>query len=180
MNARNLEFYTREVKTKVTNQWIRFNSDNMEREIFNSCIILKNLAIVYQNRPMSGDFILEELMNNSKYLRNIYADILLDYRNGKGEKAFNDLHDRIPLKSAKRFAMILMKIDQINPLELVAYMTAFEETFAGERLTKGMKRAERKSLVTTMVATATVFTILLNFVIVMVFMDTLGMLRQIF
>ncbi len=47
-------------------------------------------------------------------------------------------------------------------------------------MTKGMKRAERKSLLTTLLATASVFTILLNFTIVVVFMDALTLLGQAF
>ena len=83
----------------------------MERELFNSCIVLKNLAMVHQDMPMSGDFILEQLMECSKSLKNVYAD---------------------------------------------------------------------KSLITTMAATATIFAMLLNFTIVVVFMDALKMVEQIF
>lgn len=184
MKRRSLSQYTKEpmkaTKEKAIRQLMRLNADNLEREVFNSCIIMKNLAIVYKDNPMSGEFILEELMNNSKYLRNTYADILSAYRNGKEEGSFASLYDCVPTKSAKRFAMILMKIDQINPSELVEYMTAFEETFAAERKTKGMKRAERKGLITTVIATATIFAILLNFTIVVVFMDTLKVLGQLF
>ena len=60
------------------------------------------------------------------------------------------------------------------------HMTAFEEALMGERMTKGMSKAERKSLVTTMAATATIFSILLNFTIVVVFMNTLQMIDQMF
>ena len=59
-------------------------------------------------------------------------------------------------------------------------MTAFEETFSSERMTRGMRRAERKSLITTVVAAAAAFAVLLNFTVVVVFMDTLSMLGQVF
>lgn len=155
-------------------------SDRMEKEIFNSCIVLKNLAIVHRDLPMSADFILEQLMESSRSLRNIYADILSAYRSGRGEESFQIFYERIPLKSAKNFSFVLSKIDRINPSELITHMTAFEETFASERMTKGMSRAERKSIITTMAATATIFAILLNFAVVVVFMDTLRMLGQVF
>lgn len=156
------------------------NSDRMEKEIFNSCIVLKNLAIVHRDLPMSADFILEQLMDSSRALHNIYADILSAYRNGKGEDSFAIFYEKIPLKSAKNFSFVLAKIDRINPAELITHMTAFEETFAAERMTRGMNRAERRSIITTMAATAAIFAILLNFVIVVVFMDTLRMLGQVF
>lgn len=152
----------------------------MEREIFNSCIVLKNLAIVHRDLPMSADFILEQLMESSYSLRNIYADILSAYRNGKGEEAFDVFCERIPVRMAKNFSYVLSKIDRINPAELISHMNAFEEAFSADRMTRGMRRAEMKSIITTMTATAAVFAILLNFVIVVVFMDAMRMLEQVF
>jgi hypothetical protein len=156
------------------------NEEKMEREVFNSCVMLKNLAIVHKDSPMSADFILEELMDNSLYLRNVYADMLEAYRNGGGEEAFDIFWQRVPIKEVKNFAMVLSKIDMINPAELVTHMRTFEEGFAAARMTRGMKRAERRSVITTAIATATIFAILLNFVIVVVFMDAMAMLGQAF
>lgn len=167
-------------KRNIMAKWKLLHSDRAEKEIFNCCIVLKNLAIVHREMPMSADFILEQLMESSKILRNTFADMLSAYRNGRGEEAFSILYARVPIKEAKTFASILNKLDQINPAELIAHMTAFEETFASQRMTKGMKRAERKSLLTTMMATASIFAILLNFTIVVVFMDTLNLLGQVF
>lgn len=156
------------------------NRDRLEKEIFNSCIVLKNLAIVHRNLPMSADFMLEQMQESANLLKHIYADILSAYRNGRESEAFSLLAERVPLKAAKNFSMILSKIDQINPAELIVQMTAFEETFSTERMTRGMKRTERRSLITTMAATVTVFAVLLNFTVVVVFMDTMRMLRQAF
>lgn len=186
--ARRLAGYTKKLlpevsekgRKKVLTQWRNIGRDRLEREIFNSCIVLKNLAIVHRDMPMSADFILEQLMESSRALRNIYADILSAYRNGRGEASFQVLYQRIPIKAAKNFAFLLAKIERINPAELVVHMTAFEETFSSERMTRGMRRAERKSLITTVVAAAAAFAVLLNFTVVVVFMDTLSMLGQVF
>lgn len=167
-------------RQRLLGKWRKLNSDRLEKEIFNSCIVLKNLAIVHQDLPMSADFILEQLMQSSKSLRNVFADMLSAYRNGREDEAFSIMYLRVPIKPAKNFAAILSKLDQINPAELIVHMAAFEETFASERMTKGIKRAERKSLITTMMASASIFAILLNFTIVVVFMDTLNLLGQVF
>lgn len=169
-----------EGKQKLSDQWRMLNRDRLEKEIFNSCIVLKNLAIVHRNLPMSADFMLEQMQESANLLKHIYADILSAYRNGRESEAFSLLAERVPLKAAKNFSMILSKIDQINPAELIVQMTAFEETFSTERMTRGMKRTERRSLITTMAATVTVFAVLLNFTVVVVFMDTMRMLRQAF
>lgn len=186
--VRRLARMTKEVLPEVSEKSRRkilarirlLNGDKMEREIYSSCIVLKNLAIVHKDLPMSADYILEQLMESSRALRNIYADILSAYRNGKGEAAFDVFYEQIPIKPAKNFAYVLSKIDKINPAELITHMTAFEETLSSQRMTRGMGRAERKSIVTTLAATAAIFAILLNFVLVVVFMDALRMLGQVF
>jgi len=154
--------------------------ESMERELFHSCMILKNLAIVHQSLPMSTDFLLEQLMESSQMLRPVYADILTDYRNGRHQEAFSRLHQKIPVPSAQKLARILRRLDDLQPAELVGQMNAFEETFAAERKTKAMARAQRKSLITTLASTATIFVVLLNFVVVVVFLDTLEVLSQLY
>lgn len=154
--------------------------DKMERELFHSCVLLKNLAIVHQELPMSTDFLLEQLMESGGCLRSIYADVLTLYRKGEHEQAFDMFQQRMPGKEATEFARILSKMDQIQPAALVSQMSGFEETFSAERKTKAMARAERKSLITTLTSTVTIFAILLNFTVVVIFLDTLRVLGQLF
>jgi hypothetical protein len=150
--------------------------DVQEQEIYGSCIILKNLSIVQKNLPISTDSILEELMDNSNALKGIYGEMLFRWRNGWGTESFSVMGERIDSKAARNFASILSKAEQINPAELVESMTMFEESFSGDRMTRAMRRASRKSLITTMAATAAVFAVLMNFSIVVVFMDMINML----
>ena len=186
--ARRLAGYGRRLKRETEGKrkkpfhglWRRLQRDRLEREIWNSCIVLKNLAIVHRGQPMSCDFILEQLMTCSRPLSNVYADILSAYRNGRGENAFDLLYEQVPVKAARYFSFILSRIDRIDPGELISHMIAFEETFAAERMTRGMRRAERRSLITTMAATAIVFAVLLNFTVVVVLMDAMRLLGQAF
>ena len=99
--------------------------DRLERELFHSCVLLKNLAIVHQELPMSTDFLLEQLMEASKPLRNTYADVLDLYRKGETVSAFRILHQRVPTKAALDFSRILSKLDYIQPSELVMQMNGF-------------------------------------------------------
>ena len=154
--------------------------DRMERELFHSCVVLKNLAIVHQSLPMSADFMLEQLMEASRPLRNIYGEMLSLYRKGEQDAAFQVISKRIPTKASRDFARILSKLDYILPSDLVLQMDGFEETFSAERKTKAMARAERKSLITTLTSTATVFAVLLNFTVVVIFLDTMRILGRLF
>ena len=54
----------------------RFRADRLEQELLNSCLIGRNLAIVYAGKPMSADHIIEELMKSSNVLKPTYARML--------------------------------------------------------------------------------------------------------
>lgn len=85
-----------------------------------------------------------------------------------------------PIKAASNFSLILSKMDRIDPAELSGYMEAFEMSLSDERVTKGMKKEERKSLIGTVVSTMAVFAVLMNFTTVVVFLDAAEMLKTVF
>jgi len=159
---------------------VALQKDKLEKELFHSCILLKNLAIVYQQMPMSADFMLEQLMESTQLLKLVYADVLNAYRTGKPDDTFRLLYDKLPSDSMMNFVRILRRLDTMNPADLVDQMNAFEATLSAERKTKAMAKAERRSLATTLASTATIFVVLLNFVVVVVFLDTLQTLSQLY
>ncbi len=173
-----IPLFTEQIKKSICNKWFRFNQYYYEGEIYNSAILLKNLAIVHKDMPVSVDFMLEELIDGGGCLKNIYSDILSAYRNGKGKDSFHFLYEKVPTWSGKHFALLLEKIEQINPIELTHYINAFVETLLSERKTEKIKLTDKKSLVVTAFSTISIFMIMLNFTVVVVFMDALQMLGQ--
>ena len=77
----------------------------------------------------------------------------------------------------KSFAGLLSKMDRINPYELVSQIDVFIGIIREVRTTEAMKQAERRSLIVTVFAAASVFTIMINFCVVVVFLDTLSNLQ---
>lgn len=150
-----------------------------DREIFSSCLLLKNLAVMKQDAPVSADYMLEQLKDNSFLLRHVYEDMVRDYRNGEYESACLRLKMEVGSRAAALFSHILSKLDQVNPAELVSYMHAFEESFEEERMTQAMKSNERKSLICTAASMAAVLSVLMNFTAVAVFMNMHDMLQNI-
>lgn len=159
---------------------VRFQQEKYELEIFHSAMILKNLSIISCDTPLSADFILEELMKNSRLLRGIYSEMLSVYRGNRREDAFQVLYDKVPIKAARHFSVILSKLDKINPEELVSFMEAFETSLSEERMTRSVHRTDKKSLAVTAISTVSVFTILLNFTVVVVFNSAMEMLKNVF
>ncbi len=152
----------------------------LESELFNSVTTLKNLAIAQENDPVSADLMLEKLMENSKKLKPIFAKVITIYRQGDRKRAFRYFSDAIDTRNARTFALILEKIDAINPTELKTQVVALQEVMMEERYTKGMESAENKGNLIYGLATACGFICLLNFVFVCVLSDALSMLGDIF
>ena len=150
--------------------------ERQEQELFTSCMILKNLAIVQKGMPVSTDYLLEELAAASSVLRRVYMEILFRWRAGQGDRSFDPLTEQVHSTHARNFAYILAGTDQINPAELVSAMESFEEALAAERMTRALNSSTRRSMITTAMAAAAVFAVLMNFTVVVVFMDMMRML----
>ena len=161
--------------------WVaKSNRSRLDREIFNSSVILKNLSYVRRETPLSADFMYEKLLENSTFLKPIYRQMLTLYRNKKDDEAFKMFSLMIGTRNAKNFAIILSKLEKINLAELNEQMNAFQRSMIESRTTFAIKRVQRNSNIITILATVTVFILLLNFIVVVVFMSTLEMLNGLF
>ena len=176
--SRRLVFYRQKIG-KELNKWVMSkNNILLDRELFSSNVILKNLSLMRRNTPFSADYMYEKLMENSTLLKPFYSEMLTLYRNGKDEDAFKVFTVEIGTKAARNFAMILSKMDKMNPAELVEQMEIFQQMMMESNTTAAMKRAQRNSLLITGVAACTVFILLINFAVVVVFMDTINTLNN--
>ena len=153
---------------------------HVERELYGSGITLKNLAIVYKDQPLAAEYMYEMLMDNTRVLKPVYQEMLNLYRNGRYEEAFAVFGERTGTRSGKHFAMVLSKLDSINPAELIEQMEVFQDMMSEERMTEATKEVQRKSILTTTWATAAIFALLINFTVVVVFMDKLNTLQELF
>lgn len=152
-------------------------SGRLDQEIYDSSMVLKNLAIAEQDHAFSADYIYERLMENARRLAPVYGQMLSLYRSGKDQEAFAYFAQQCGSQAARNFSMILAKVDQINPSALVEQMEVFQEMAAQQKMTISMKTTQRSSLLVTAIATAAVFVGVINFAVVVVFMhalDTLG------
>ena len=159
---------------------VKRNRKIPDKELFKSSVILKNRSRLRRQTPLSADYIYENLMENSDALRPMYGQMLTLYRSGKDEEAFKIPATLIGTKAAKNFGIILSKLDKLNPAELTDQMDIFQENMTQRRMTWAMKRVQRNSLIITSLSTISVFAILINFVVVVDFMDSLSMLNSMF
>lgn len=154
--------------------------EDAERDLYHSAILLKNMAIVRKDHPVSLDYIIEELSGGAGKLRPVFQDMLTIYRSGRYEEAFRYFGDSVKSAHAGSFASILSKMDSINPYELVSQLDILISVIKEARITDAMKQAERRSLIITGFATASELICMVNFCVVAVFLDTLDKLKFIY
>ena len=156
------------------------SKSQIDKELYNSSVILKNLALVQRQMPFSADYMYERIMENSVLLKPIYSQMLTTYRSMDSSEAFKVLPLAVGTKASKNFAIILSKLEKLNPAELEKQMDVFQKSMMETRMTYAIKRVQRTSLILTGLATITVFALLLNFVVVVVFLNTIDTLNQLF
>ena len=155
-------------------------SRRLELELYDSSLLLKNLALADREHSFSADYLYERLMEHGGRLKPVYARMLNLYRSGKDQEAFQYFSEQCGSRTGKNFAMVLSKADRISPDELVEQMEVFLEIMGQQRVTAEMKRVQRNSLITTMLATLSVFVMVLDFAVVIVFMHTLTLMESVF
>lgn len=149
----------------------------MDRGLYSSCVVLKNLAIVWQSAPLSGDKMLEKLAGCAvPVLRPVYHTMLSMYRTGKSKEAFTYFGNAIGTPTGRVFAGLLSKLDQINPAELREQADALIDAISEKRVTEGFVQAQTNGAITMTLATITITIAMLDFLVVVVYMDLIQML----
>lgn len=170
-----------EKRKKDIEFWIMKKSKSrFDNELFNGSVILKNLSLMQKESPLSADYMYEKLMENSFFLRPIYRQMLTLYRSRNKEDAYKILPMTVGTRASKNFAIILSKLETMNPSELEMQMEAFQKSMMENKMTYAIKRLQRNSLILTILSTGTIFTLLLNFVVVVVFLNTIETLNSMF
>ena len=138
------------------------------------------MAVVRKDYPVSLDYMIEELAKGSGKLKPVFQDTLSIYRSGRYEEAFSYFANTVSSQYAEGFASILSKMDKINPYELVTQLDVYISVIKEARITASMRQAERRSLIITGFAAASELLCLVNFCVVVVFLDMLARLKFIF
>ncbi|MCF0150380.1 MAG: hypothetical protein HUJ80_03110 [Firmicutes bacterium] len=149
----------------------------MDRGLYSSCVVLKNLAIVGRSAPLSADRILEKLAGCAHAeLKPVYHTLLALVRTGNADEGFHYFAEAIGTPTARVFAGLLSKLDQINPAELQEQVQALIDAISEKRVTEGYLQAQRNGAVTMTLATVSVTLAMLDFLVVVVYMDLIEML----
>ena len=154
--------------------------NNIELELFNILTVLKNLIITCKNTPMSAEYIISNLIEFSKLTKPQLSEFLSLYRLGKTDAAFEFFKSDIGTKIGEDFASILIKLDVMDPSELISQLELYQEAIRDRCLTEKIKKDKLVSDLAFLPVVGVVFLILINFIAISLFLDTITMFRDLF
>ncbi|MBR0140373.1 MAG: hypothetical protein IJM17_08835 [Firmicutes bacterium] len=149
----------------------------LDRDLYSCLVVLKNLSIVQRRAPLSADVMLEKLAKcASRRLQPLFWSMLSMYRTGKAATAFSSFAASVGTPAGRAAAAIFSKLDSINPAELTEQTEALIDAMRERRVTAGHIQAQRSGVVTMTLATVTIMIAMLDFLVVVVYMDLMEML----
>lgn len=146
----------------------------INNELYQTTTQLKNLALAQKDNPMGADFIIEQLMRFTRHTKPVFSQTLSIWRLGKEKEACDYFSKEIGTKLGQDFASVLLKLDQINPAELVEQIILFQTHIKEERITATLRKQEAISNIVFIPIIAAAFVIMLNFVAIVIWIDSMN------
>lgn len=142
-------------------------------EIYQAISQLKNLASVEQKKAPGSLFILEQLGKFSRLTRPVFNQMLLLWQSNEKEEACEYFKQAIGTKEGEHVANLLLKLDELKPVELKSQLVLFQEELKRQRETEKMKSNQRKAYVIYAFVVTSAFLIIVNFMTVSFFIEFL-------
>lgn len=142
------------------------------QEIYRAFSQLKNLSIISAHTNIGSDFIIQELMKMTKITKPIFATTLRLWRENERQDAMDYFAAALDTREGSELANIFLKLDDLGPDELREQIALCQNIFSEERRTNKEKRNENRSYVLYAFVITSIFIILFNFVVMIVYINT--------
>ncbi len=156
----------------------RYRKSQIDKELFETMTQLKNLCIAQASAPMSGDYLIEQLLKFSNLTKPAYTKLLSLWRLGCAEEGCEVFATLLNTKMSNELSSIFIKLEKINPVELASQLELFQNHVREERMTSFQKKQEALSYVLYSPVIASAFMIMLNFMIIVIWMDTMDLMQK--
>lgn len=152
--------------------------EKIDRELFSLMTQLKNLCIAQGDCPLSGDYLIEHMHRFSSCTRQALSKLLTLWRLGQIEEGCSAFAGILNTKLSIEFSSILLKLESMNPIELSSHIELFQSHIREEHMTRHMRRQEVISYVLYTPVIASAFLIMLNFMVIAIWMDTVNLIQK--
>jgi len=146
-------------------------------EIYRAISQLKNIALARKDTPPGSDFVLDQLNRFTNIIRPVFNKTIALWSMGEKDEACNYLEQSIDTREAAELANILRKLDDLEPYELKSQLTLLQESIKKERETRKIKNNENISNLVYLIVITTCVIIMVNFVIVVYYIETINQLK---
>jgi hypothetical protein len=139
-----------------------------DTEIYRILIQLKNIAITQQDKPYSGDYTINQLIKFSNLTKNALINFLMYYNMGKEDEAYEKFTKEINTPMGNDLGVILLKLDKLNPKELIEQIDIIKEKNREKHITEKHKKQNVISDLIYLPIIIPVFILFLNFIMITV------------
>jgi hypothetical protein len=147
---------------------ISMQNKKKDAELYRILIQLKNIAITQQDKPYSGDYIINQLIKFAKLTKSSLINFLMYYNLGKEDEAFKKFTQSTNTKMGNEIGIILLKLDKLNPIELVEQIDIVKERTREKHITEKHRRQNIISDFIYLPIIIPVFVLFLNFIMITV------------
>lgn len=178
---------------KINNSYIKINLNSrlvawknkrkkqiIDKEIYEGISFLRNIISIDRGRQVSTDFIVEQLSQKEGALQNIYIRMLSLLRINKKKEAQQFMAEYLETPIGKEFAGLLIKWDEINPLELSEILLSHQKSIKEIRMTEQRRIDEVASDLLYFPVIINVVFIFINFIYVGYFINQKEVLEMLF
>lgn len=149
-------------------------------EIYRIFSQLKNMTMNRKDNPPGATFMFEQLKKFTKVIRPALNRFITLYNEDKLDEAHRYLQNALNTHAGHDLADLLIKLDKINPQELKNQLSVYQEKVRLERETASKKKNENRSNIIYFIVMLSLFIIVMNFIVVVFYLDSLSLMKYLF
>lgn len=140
---------------------------------------LKNIAISMPNSSLSSDYIIGEITKHTKVTKPYFLRLLAFWYEGRYVEGQEYFAKVIGTEEAKSLVSLFAKLDHLALEEFISQLELYQNQVKERRKTATQKVFEAQGNIVFLIALISGIIILINFLVVVVGIDTISMLRKV-
>lgn len=142
--------------------------ESKDLELMSVITQMKNLSVSNRDKPISAVFMLKELMRFTKITKPVFGKTTtLLIRDGPKEASLY-FADTFGTRLGENFATVILKLDELNPVEFTAQLELFQISIRELKKTRKNKRQENEANLMFVLASLQVLIITMNFIMMVI------------
>ncbi len=178
------KFQNSQIRINVNYKWLAWKkkkrNSQIDKEIYEGISFLRNIISIERGKQVGTDFIIEQLSQREGVLQGIYIKMLSLIRVNKKKEAQQLMSNNLETSIGKEFAGVLLKWDEINPLELSEILLSHQKSIKEIRMTQQRRIDETVSDLLYFPVIVNVIMIFINFIYVGYFINQKEVLEMLF